>query len=479
MNYKETLEYISALNQYGSVLGLDNMYRLCEKLEHPENKCRFIHIAGTNGKGSTAAYIAHILMAAGYKVGRYISPTISDYRERFQIGNRMITQKDLCRYAERMKAVCEELTAEGHPHPTPFEVETALGFLYFAEMACDYVVLEVGMGGATDATNVIPAPVACVWTSISMDHMGFLGKSLKEIAEVKAGIAKAGALFISCKQEPEVMQVLSQRVREVSGRLSGESAEQIKGMFGDEVQQNADAGEARQHDSSVENSLEKMLAEKNGAVLHVADAAMATGVKYGLTTQKFSYKGLPILKIHLAGIYQISNAILAVETVLQMRESGINIPDKAIYKGLEETTWPGRLEVLGKKPLFIVDGAHNEDAAKQLASSVETYFEGKRLIYIMGVLRDKEYEKILSLTAHYAEHILTVTPPDNPRALDALELAMAARAYHPQVTNLSSLEEAVEVSHMLADKNTVILCFGSLSYLGAIKNIYKKCSKRS
>lgn len=424
MHYKETLEYIQSLNQYGSVLGLDNMQRLCEKLEHPETRCKFIHIAGTNGKGSTSAYIAHMLMAAGFRVGRYVSPTITDYRERFQIGTRMITQKDLCEYVERLKAVCEELVAEGYPHPTPFEVETALGFLYFAEKNCDYVVLEVGMGGDTDATNVIPAPVACVWASISMDHMGFLGKDLTSIARVKAGIAKAGSLLISCKQEREVEEVLQKQAEQVGGSLV------------------------------------------------VADASKATGIKYGLTTQQFSYKGLPKLKIHLAGIHQISNAVTAVEVMLQLRKIGVDISDKAIYKGLEDTIWQARLEVLGKQPLFVIDGAHNEDAARKLVSSIETYFSGKRMIYIMGVLKDKEYEKILSMTAKYAEHILTITPPENPRALGAYELALAAREYHNQVTNLSSLEEAVEVSHLLADKDTVILCFGSLSYLGAIKKIY-------
>ena len=240
MNYKDTLEYIQSLNQYGSVLGLDNMLRLCDKLGHPEEKSTFIHIAGTNGKGSTAAYIAHMLMAAGFRVGRYVSPTITDYRERFQIGTRMITQKDLCEYTERLKVVCDELVAEGFPHPTPFELETALGFLYFSEKDCDYVVLEVGMGGATDATNVIPAPVACVWTSISMDHMGFLGKKLTDIAEVKSGIAKRGSLLISSNQEPEVEAVLQKQAAQVDGTLV------------------------------------------------VADTTKATGIKYGLTTQQFS-----------------------------------------------------------------------------------------------------------------------------------------------------------------------------------------------
>ncbi len=429
MNYKEALNYITSLNKYGSVLGLDNMVRLCEKLDHPEKACKVIHIAGTNGKGSTSAYIAHMLLAAGYRVGRYSSPTISDYRERFQIGNRMITQKDLCVYVEKLQVVCEELVGEGHPHPTPFEVETALAFLYFADKTCDYVVLEVGMGGETDATNIISNPIATVWTSISMDHMGFLGKTIAEIASVKAGIAKKGALSISARQLPEVECVLRRKVEAV------------------------------------------------GETLFVADVSDAKNVKYGILAQQFSYKGLDKLKIHLAGIHQISNAVLAVEVMLRLRERGVDIPDKAIYKGLEETTWQGRLEVLGKKPLFVVDGAHNEDAAKQLALSIETYFANKRIIYIMGVLKDKEYDKILLSTAKYAEHILTITPPENPRALDAFELAKVAKEYHPLVTNLSSVEEAVEVSHLLADKDAVILCFGSLSYLGAVKKAYAQYKK--
>jgi len=455
MNYREVLEYIDSLKQYGSVLGLDNMRLLCEKLEHPERKCRFIHVAGTNGKGSTAAYIAHILMAAGCKVGRYISPTISDYRERFQIGTRMITQKDLCVYVERVKTVCEELTKAGYPHPTSFEVETALGFLYFAEKDCDYVVLEVGMGGASDATNVIPAPLACVWTSISMDHMQYLGKTLAEIASVKAGIAKPGALYISCKQEPDVEYQLQKRLQQISQQ------EQVQ-QIGEQVHED----------------WQQAHGEEISTALHIGDVSSATGIRYGLTTQQFNYKGMAKLKIHLAGTHQIANAVLAVETILQLRSADLaDISDHAIYKGLEETTWPGRLEVLGKKPLFVVDGAHNEDAAAKLAASIETYFSEKRLIYIMGVLKDKEYEKILELTAHYAEHILTITPPDNPRALDALELAEAARQYHPRVTNLSSLEEAVEIAHLLADKDSIILCFGSLSYLGALKKVYEKFSK--
>lgn len=432
MNYRKTLEYIESLNQYGSVLGLDTMRRLCEKLDHPEAKSRFIHVAGTNGKGSVSAYIAHILMAQGYRVGRYSSPAILDYRERFRIGERLISQKALCEYVERMRAVCEEIAAESNPHPTSFEMETALAFLYFYEQNCDYVVLETGMGGATDATNVIPAPIACVWTSISMDHMQYLGRTLSEIAAVKAGIAKEQALFISSKQPPEAEAAL------------------------------------------------KHAAEEKGGRLILADASLAKGVKYGLTTQQFSYGGLKNLKIHLGGTFQIRNAVLAVETALQLKKAGkVNISEDAVYAGLEHTVWQYRMEILGKKPLFILDGAHNEDAARQLAESLKLYFADKNMIFIIGVLKDKEYEKILALTAGFASHILTVTPPENKRALDALELAKCAGRYHPRVSNMSSLEEAVEVAHLLADQDSVILCFGSLSYLGAIRQIYDKLKHKT
>ena len=312
MNYKETLEYIQSLSKYGSVLGLDSMLRLCEKLGNPEQKSKFIHVAGTNGKGSTSAYIAHMLMAAGYRVGRYISPTITDYRERFQIGNRMITQKDLCLYMERIKAVCEEIVLEGHPHPTPFEVETALCFLYFAEKECDFVVLEVGMGGETDATNVIPTPIACIWTSISMDHMGFLGNSLSAIAGVKSGIAKKGALLISCKQEPEVEQVLLHK------------------------------------------------AEQVGASLVVADVAKATAVKYGLTTQQFSYKELAKLKLYKVAepeeYFSLIGKILAQNNI-KGKYDITNKDGKKLWALEYRSTPDGKLLYVvnwNKKPLEIV-----------------------------------------------------------------------------------------------------------------------------
>lgn len=426
MNRKQTEEYIESLGQYGSVLGLENMHRLCEKLEIPLEKLKVIHIAGTNGKGSTLAFVSTILKEAGYKVGRYISPTISDYRERIQIGGRMITWKDLCLYMSKLREVCERITEEGFPHPTAFEIETALGFLYFYEKQCDMIVLETGLGGKLDATNVLPKPLVSVLASISMDHMAFLGNTLSEIAENKCGIIKEGCPVVSQVQPDEAMEVI-----------------------------------------------EKVCLQKH-ASLSVVDEDKIGKVKYGLVKQKFSYGNYKQCEIGLAGAYQIKNAALALEVVEVLKRLGYEITDKAVLQGLKNTQWPGRFTVIGKKPLFVVDGAHNEDASKQLAKSIEFYFTNKKIIYIMGVLKDKEYEKIIANTYSYASRIITIKTPNNERAMDAYELAKEVAKYHPNVTMADSIEEAVEMAYLMADKDSVILAFGSLSYLGRLTSIVEK-----
>lgn len=426
MNRKQTEEYIESLGQYGSVLGLENMQRLCEKLEIPLDELKVIHIAGTNGKGSTLAFISTILKEAGYKVGRYISPTISEYRERIQIRGRMITWKDLCLYMSRLKAVCEEIVMEGFSHPTSFEVETALGFLYFYEKQCDIIVLETGLGGKLDATNVLPKPMVSVLTSISMDHMAFLGNTLSQIAENKCGIIKEGCPVVSQVQHEEAMEVIQK------------------------------------------------VCQKKQAPLWVVDESKISKVKYGLLKQKFSYKDYRPCEIGLAGTYQIKNAALALEVIEQLKKLGYKIGDKAVLQGLQNTQWQGRFTVIGQKPFFIVDGAHNEEASKQLAQSIEFYFTNKKIIYIMGVLKDKEYKKIISNTYSLAQQIITVKTPNNERAMDAYELAKEVAKYHNKVTMADSLEEAVEMAYLMADKDSVILAFGSLSYLGRLTAIVEK-----
>lgn len=456
MKYQEVLDYMASLSSYGIVPGLDSIERLCELLGNPQNELKFVHIAGTNGKGSTLAYISTILKCAGYRVGRYLSPVISDYREKIQVNEKFITQKALCQGVELVKDACKQIVEQGYPHPTPFEVETVLAFWYFREQKCDIVVLETGMGGLEDATNIIQTVCVSVLASISMDHMMFLGKTLRDIASQKAGIMKAGKPVVTLRQQEEAAVVLRDRATEL------------------------------------------------GCPLISVDPDKATGVRYGVERQRFHYDGMKDLEIRLAGKYQVDNAVLAIEAIKMLRQEGYPVSEDQIRKGLMQTVWPGRFTVIGKKPLFVVDGAHNEDAAKKLAESIEFYFTNKRIIYIMGVLRDKEYEKIIELTYPYADHIITVTTPDNPRAMYAYDLAMAinevcersagqggadaamqrpqgggqcpqaAGMQYPQVTAVDSLEEAVEMSYLLAGKDDVILAFGSLSYLGRLMKIVKK-----
>ncbi len=431
MKYQEALDYMDSLKNYGIVPGLDSVRELCRRLDNPQEELRFVHIAGTNGKGSVLAYVSTVVWRAGYRVGRYISPAVRDYRERFQVNGHMITQKDLCGLVEEMRRVCDAMTAEGLPHPTAFEVETALGFLYFRRKECDLVVLETGMGGRLDATNMINNTLVAVLTSVSMDHMQYLGDTLGAIAGEKAEILKPGCRAVSAAQEPEVMEVIRQQ------------------------------------------------ALRREVPLTVADGERAARVRYGLERQRFDYGGIKDLEICLAGRHQIGNAVLAVEVCRALGECGFDISEKALRQGLLETRWPGRFTVLGRKPLFVADGAHNEDAAKKLAESMEFYFTNRRILFIMGILKDKEYEKIIELTARYADQILTVAPPDNPRAMSSYELAREVARVHPRVTAVDSLEEAVEISHLLAGKEDVILAFGSLSYLGRLMEIMEERNRKT
>lgn len=435
MKYQEALDYIESIQSYGIVPGLASITELCRRIGNPQERLKFVHIAGTNGKGSVLAYTSTILKSAGHRVGRYISPTIFEYRERIQVNGRNITKDALCEGVEKIRNACYEMVEAGLPHPTPFEVETALGFWYFDRQGCDIVVLEAGMGGLTDATNLIQNTEVAVLASISMDHMKFLGNTLEAIATQKAGIIKSGCEVVSAMQKEEVMDVV------------------------------------------------RLAAEDKKCSLHVADTDCIENLKCGtgknLECQKFDYKGadgcvMKQLEIRLAGVVQPKNALLAIETVRMLQKRGYNISENAIRKGLKETVWVGRFSVISRKPLFVVDGAHNEDAARKLARSIEFYFTNKRIIYIMGILRDKEYEKVIELTQGYADQIITITPPENPRAMGAYELAQEIAKVHPNVTAVDSLEEAVEMARLLAGPEDVILAFGSLSYLGRLIKIAER-----
>lgn len=420
MNYEEARAYLDDAARYGSVLGLDTMKELLARLGNPQDDLKFIHIGGTNGKGSVLSYLSAVLKEAGYRVGRYISPTLFSYRERIQVNEIYIKKDALARLTTQIQSCADEMVRDGASHPTAFEIETALCFLYFREEKCDLVVLEVGMGGATDATNVIKTTVLEVLASISMDHMGFLGDTLAEIAACKAGIIKPDTTVVSMRQQPEAMEVIRQ------------------------------------------------VCQRQKADLRIADAANATDIVYGCEEQYFSYGGYDSLEIHLAGSYQIANAVLAVEAVKALIDLGYAISEEALHSGLQKASWKGRFTVLQREPYFIIDGAHNRDGAKVLADSVRQYFPKKRLHYIMGVFKDKEYETIIDQMSAFDADVITVETPGNPRALPAEELAEAWKKKKADVTFEKKIENAVRKSLEKAKKDDVILAFGSLSFLGEI-----------
>lgn len=425
MNYQESRAYIKNAEQYGSVLGLANMKELLDRLGNPQNDSRYIHIAGTNGKGSVIAYLYTVLLEAGYRVGRYISPTIYSYRERMEAAGRKVSREKFAGYVTEIALAVESMTKEGLPHPTPFEIETAAAFLYFKEERCDLVLLEVGMGGDMDATNIIPSPLLAVLVSISLDHQAFLGNTLGEIAEKKAGIIKSGCRTVTTAQDLEVLNVIREKCRE------------------------------------------------NGVPLYIAERKEAEIQKADCFGQTFSYHG-EAYEISLAGAYQTENAVLALKALELLEMEGFPTSLSQRKKGLKAAAWGGRFTVIRKEPLFIVDGAHNPGAAQMLSESIQRYFKGKDIYYIMGVFRDKDYRSVIEMTHSYAKKILTVQTPDNPRALPAKELAEVIREYHPDVEAMESISEAVDKALALAKPQDVILSFGSLSFIGDLTEIVKK-----
>ena len=426
MNYEEARVYLDNVAKYGSVLGLDAMRELLRRLGNPEKGRKIVHIAGTNGKGSVLAFLSTVLTESGYRVGRYISQTLFSYRERIQVDGEYIEKEPLARLVTRIREASEAMDRDGLRTPTAFEIETALGLLYFAEKKCDIVVLETGMGGRDDATNAIAEVMMEIFASISLDHLGVLGNDLTEIAECKADIIRKNSLVISAFQKEEAAEVLK-----------------------------------------------RTAAERNAKLITV-DPGQISDVKYGYEEQSFSYGAEKNIRIHLAGAYQIENAALAWEAVQGLRSLGFRISDEAFRRGMEKTVWRGRFTCIHREPLVIMDGAHNEDAAKKLAASIETYFPGRKISYIMGVFKDKEYEKVIRITAPYAAKVTAVETPGNPRALPKEELKKVWETFGVPVTTADTIAEAVKENITSAEKEEIILVFGSLSFLGEAEKAVKE-----
>lgn len=425
MTYEDARNFINDSNKYGIVPGLETMEELLGRLGNPQEKLKIIHVAGSNGKGSTCAFLSTILIESGYKVGRYSSPTVFTYREIIQIGYEglsemdYITEEGVCEAIDKIIPACNEMLEDGYSHPTAFEIETAMAFLYLSKENVDFAIIEVGMGGRLDATNVIKHPICTVITSISMDHMQYLGNSLKKIAFEKGGIIKNSVPLVTMKQNPEVEEVLEQ------------------------------------------------IALEKKAKLYVVDSHKVSNIIYSPEKTSFTI-GEDEYSIGLLGEYQVDNGLLAMKAAKVIDKLGYPIDEETIKRGLYKTRWSGRFEIISRKPYFIIDGAHNEDAAVRLAKSIKQYFTNRRIIYIIGVLADKDINSILKITAPLAEVIIALTP-DNKRALESSDLVKMALPYGKKVIDAATVDMAVKRAYEEANVGDVIIAFGSLSYLGELK----------
>ncbi len=418
--YQGSLDYLVGLTKFGMNFGLGRIEELLKVLGHPENRLRVIHVGGTNGKGSTTAMLAEILRESGYRVGVFTSPHLHDYRERIVINGQMIPKSKVVELINRLRPHLEEMVANKVEHPTEFEVNTAMALLYFAEEQVDYAIIEVGLGGAIDSTNVVK-PMVSVITNVGMDHMDYLGNDLPTIAKVKAGIIKPGAPAVTASDRPEVLAVLAAKAKEAGVTLwrVGEDV-RWESRWSGELEQEFDL--------------------------------------YGIRGQ------YPKLRLHLIGAHQLQNAATAVTVceILQA-EYGTNIPREAVYAALRKVQWPGRLEMLSRSPKVLLDGAHNVDGAKVLAEALPL-FTRRRLVLCLGMLADKEREKVVEMLVPFADDVI-VTKPDSPRAGDWRALAAIAEAYGRSVECIEDPREAAVAGLGRLGPEDMLMVTGSLYML--------------
>lgn len=451
MDYREAMEFLEETKKYGSILGLQSIRNLMACLGNVQDQVPMVHIGGTNGKGSVGAMLSSVFSEAGYRVGRFNTPDVFSYEEEFLMNGEPIGKERLAAVFTKVAEACGRLVKAGQPHPTRFEVETAAAFLWFCEEKCDIALVEVGMGGETDATNIIKRPLVSVLTSISMDHMKFLGNSLEEIARVKAGIIKEGCPVVTAAQSPEVMRVIGSRCREkntfyvcASGEKSGNGAESKR--------------------------VKDMVMQPDGTAAFAWNPGSTWNFQNGAAHPEHT-EWIPI-QTGLRGTFQMENALCVLEALRILQKDYPLVTDQAVREGLAKTRWPGRLEPIGSAPDFYLDGAHNEGAVKMLRETLDIIYPDRRIIYIMGVLADKDYGKMLRTMFHQGDRVFTVTP-QNPRALDGRELAGQLVRQNIDAFYCENVKDAVLYALREARETDVILAFGSLSYLQEIRAAYE------
>lgn len=416
MSYKEALEFISDRQRFGSRLGLSRILALLDKLDNPQNALKFCHVAGTNGKGSCSAMLASVLKASGYKVGLYTSPYIFRFNERMQINGKCIEDDVLAELVARIRPLVDSMDEP----PTEFEIITAVAFEWFKQEACDIVVLEVGLGGRFDATNVIACPEVAVIMNIGLDHVQVLGDTIEKIAFEKAGIIKPGCEVVLYQQS-----------------------------------------------ESVESVIRDVCAER-GAHLRITDASAIELEFDSLEGQAFAYKGCDYA-IPLLGSHQLKNAAAAIEAVEVLRERGWDIPQDDLEHGLYSTFWPARFELCAEEPDFIVDGGHNPQCATTVVDNLANYFPDKRHVLLVGVLADKDYETLFRILNLAADEYVCVTP-DSERALPAAELGAFLRSLGKPVTVCDSIEDGVFTAIEKAASDGMVCAVGSLYMAGIIRD---------
>ena len=452
MNYIEAMDFLEETKKYGSQLGLTSIQNLMAELGNIQDEIPLVHIGGTNGKGSVGAMLSQVLTESGYRVGRFCTPDVFAYEDEFQMNGINIKKERLAQLFTKVKAACEKLVAQGKAHPTRFEVETAAAFLWFYEEKCDIALLEVGMGGATDATNLIRKPLISVLTSISMDHIRFLGNSLAEIATVKSGIIKSQVSIVTMKQKPEAMEVIKRKAEEMQAELfladatQVQNVTQIGGRYAFEWKAPMDSNKVCIAVDTVKNNIRKDESASDSLCITV--------------------------NLSLCGAFQVENAVCVLNILHILQKKYPKITETVIQQGLSHTTWHGRMEQIGTEPDFYLDGAHNEDAVRKLRKTLDDGFSERRIVYIMGVLADKDYEKMIAMMFQPGDHVYTVTP-GNPRALDGKELEKQLLRQNIHAQYCENIQDAVLYALRDAQKEDMILAFGSLSYLRDVCNTYE------
>lgn len=421
MNCNQATEYIHSLEKFGIKPGLDRIRALCELLGNPQDKLKVIHVAGTNGKGSTSTMISNILIRNGFKTGLYISPYVSDFRERIQFNGNMIEHSELAECVEKVKSAVDILFERGE-QTTEFEALTATAFVYFEKKKCDFVVLEVGLGGRFDATNVIKAPFVSVITSISLDHTAILGDTIAEIASEKCGIIKFGAETVSYAfQNEEALRVI------------------------------------------------RKTCETKFNTLCVPDVTKLEIGEETLEGTKAVYDGIEML-VPFAGKHMVYNALTAIEAIRSLSRFGIRVSDETVASGIASSVMPARCELIRKKPVIILDGGHNEGCAEALSDFIEKHLDNKRIIMVSSMMGDKDYNSYLKKVAPFAD-VFIATKADVPRALAADELCKTAKSFCSDCYCISEPEKAINAARNITESDDALIVCGSFYLAGEIRDI--------